>query len=200
MQLFRSGCALALFIVGFAVVGRTQDQKTFPTDDEINLLLTQTDRAVQQYKSVIDQEQIEMGKSYAEAVARDRQVVNALEGALKALKAHPQGFNAPGGFAVILWLDDADRNALLCASGAMSLSTLKVIAGDSDKANNLTHLSQTCMNASSLLYTVSENASSLYLRYVEGEEQLAAKGLETAQKCMDILKKNGITPEKQSRW
>jgi hypothetical protein len=196
MQLFRSGCALVLFIVGFAVVGHTQDEKTFPTDDEINLLLTQTDRAVQQYKSVIDQEQIQMGKSYAEAIARDRQVVNALEVALKALKAHPQGFNGPGGFAVILWLDDADRNALLCASGALSQSTIDMTAGDKDKASNLIHLFQTGTDASLLLYTVSENASSLFQRYVEGEEQLAAQGLETAQKCMDILKKNDITPKK----
>jgi hypothetical protein len=197
MHLFRRGFALVLF-VGFAVVGHTQDQKTFapPTDDEINLLLTQVDRAVQQYKLLLDQEEIQMGKSYAEAVARDRQVVSSLEVALKALKAHPQGFNGLGGFAVILWLDDADRNALLCANGALSQATINMMAGDTDKANNLIHLSQTCTDASSLLYTVSENAASLYQRYVEAEEQLAAKGLETAQKCMDVLKKNGITPKK----
>ena len=83
MHLFRPGFALVLF-VGFAVVVHTQDQKTFPdfpTDDEINLLLTQADRALVQYKVVIDQEQIEMGKSGAEAVVRHRQVVNPLEGA-----------------------------------------------------------------------------------------------------------------------
>ncbi len=198
MNLFRPGFALVLF-VGSAVVGRTQDQKTFPdfpTDDEINLLLTQTDRALVQYKVVIDQEQIEMGKGYAEAVAGHRQVVNKLEVALKALKAHPQGFNGPGGFAVILWLDDADRNALLCASGALSESIMNMTAGDIDKANNLIHLDRTCTDASSLLYTVSENASSLYQRYVVGEEQLAAKGLETAQKCMEILKKTASPPKK----
>ncbi len=197
MYLLRSGCALVLF-VGFAVVGRTQDQKTFapPTDDEINLVLTQADRAVQRYKVLVDQEEIQMGKDYAQAVARDRQVVNAMEIALKALKAHPQGFNGLGGFAVILWLDDADRNALLCASGAFSQATINMMAGDKDKANNLIHLAQTCLDASSLLYTVSENVTSLYQRYVEAEQQLAEKGLETAQRCMDVLKKKGLTPKK----
>ncbi len=196
MYLLRPGCTLVFFIVGFAVVGHAQDTKTFPTKDEINLVLTQADRAVQLYKPRIDQEQIQMGKGYAEAVARDRQAVNALETALKALKVDPEWFNGPAGFALLLWLDDADRNALLCASGALSQSTMNMMAGDTDKANNLIHLSQTCMDASSLLYTVSETVASLYQRYVEAEEQLAKKGFETAQKCMDILKKKGVTPKK----
>ena len=73
---------------------------------------------------------------------------------------------------------------------------MNMMAGDTDKANALIHLSQTCMDASSLLYTVSENVASLYQRYVEVEEQLAKQGLETAQKSMDILKKKGVTPKK----
>jgi hypothetical protein len=80
-----------LLTVGFAVVTNAQVDKPFPTDDEINLLLTQVDRAVQQYKLVIDQEEIQMGKSYADAVARDRKVVNALEVALKAFKLDSWG-------------------------------------------------------------------------------------------------------------
>jgi len=44
-------------------------------------------------------------------------------------------------------------------------------------------------------YTVSENAGSLYQRYVEAEEQLATQGAEVARKCTDILKKNGVTPK-----
>jgi hypothetical protein len=196
MHLLRSGCTLAFLIVGFAVVARGQDQKTFPTDDEINLLLTQSERALQQYKSIIDQEELEMGKRYAEAVAKDRQVANNLELALKALKSNPQGFNGLPGFGVVLWLDDATRNALLCANGAVNESGLNFMAGDTKKALSLTNISRTCMDASTLLYTVSENASSLYERYIGAEEKLAAKGLETAQKCMDVLKKNKITPTK----
>ena len=197
MHLFRPGFALVLF-VGFAVVGHAQDKKTFPTKDEINLVLTQADRAVQLYKPLINQEEIQMGKGkgYAEAVARDRQVVNALEMALKALKVQPEGFNGPAGFLLSQWLDDADRNALLCASGAQSQATMNMMAGDMDKAYNLIHLAQTCTYASSLLYAVSENVLPLYQRYVEAEQQLAKQGLETAQKCMDVLKEKGVTPKK----
>ena len=196
---FYAACALVLLVVGFAVVGRAQDQKTFPTKDEINLLITQADRAVQLYKPLIDQEEIHLGKSaatYAEAVSRDRQVVSALEMALKALKEKPEGFNGPAGFLLFMWLDDADRNALLCHSGALSQSTIYAMAGDMDKANDLIHFSRTCMDASVLLNTVSENAASLYQRYVEAEEKLAEKALEITQRCTEVLKKYGITPKK----
>ena len=190
MHLFRPGFALVLF-VGSAVVGHTQDQKiqAVPTDDEINLVITQTERAIQQYKPLIDQEEIQMGKGYAEAVARDRQVVNALEAAVKAFKVKPQGFNGPLGFAFFEWLDDADRNALLCSSGASNQAALSMMAGNQNNASHLLHLSQSCAAVSNLVYTVSENAGSLYQRYVEAEEQLAAKGLATAQKCMEALKR-----------
>jgi hypothetical protein len=196
MPLFHCAFALVLMTLCFSAVANQQTEKTFPTDDEINLVLTQTERAVQQYKPLIEQEEIQMGKSAVDAVAHDRQVVNALQIALKALKVKPQGFNSPAGFAFFEWLDDADRNALLCASGASTQSTLQLMAGNTEKATALVHLSQGCMDVSTLIYTVSENAGSLYQRYVEAEEKLAVQGAEVAQKCTNILKQRGVTPKK----
>jgi hypothetical protein len=198
MNLLKHGTIFALLVFGLAGVVVAKDKKSFPADDESNLLITQTDRAVQQYKSAIDQEQAQMGGSrdQAAAVDKDKQVINVLKVALTTLKANPQGFNGPVGFAVILSLDDADRNALLCATQALSQSTITQMGGNLNAANTLVHLSQTCMDASSLLYTVSENASSLYTRYIEGEADLAQMGLETAQKCVTILKEHGIAPTK----
>ncbi|MFZ0963454.1 MAG: hypothetical protein WAO35_21545 [Terriglobia bacterium] len=196
MALFRCTPALVLLSIGFAVVANAQTEKTFPTDDEINLVLTQTERAIQQYKPLIDQEEVQMGKSATDAVARDRQIVNALETAVGAFKGKPQGFNGPLGFTFFEWLDDADRNAVLCGSGASGQATLQMMAGNKDKAESLLHLAQSCSDVSTLIYTVSENAGALYQRYVEAEEQLAVQGAEVAEKCTDILKKNGIPPKK----
>jgi len=67
---------LALFLTSVAVVNAQAD-KPFPTNDEIKLLLTQADRAIQQYKLLIDQEEAQMGKTYVQAVANDRHVVDA---------------------------------------------------------------------------------------------------------------------------
>jgi hypothetical protein len=182
-----------LLLLAGSSTARVQDKSepNFPTDDEIQLVLTQTDRAIQQYKPFIDQEESLMGKKVKEAVAKDREVVAALEVGIKAFRKSPQGFNGPMGFAFFEWIDDADRNALLCASGAANEATMDLIAGDKDKAESLIRLSQGCTDLSNLLYTIGENAGSLYTRYVDGEAKLAAQGLKVATECSEALKKVG---------
>ncbi len=196
MTLLRYSAALILVAQWFAVAANAQSDKPFPSDEEIELVLTQTERALQQYKPLIDQEEIQMGKGYAEAAAKDRRVLNALEMAVKAFKSKPQGFNGPLGFAFFEWLDDADRNALLCSSGASTQFTLHIVAGEKDRADALLRLSQSCTDVSTLIYTVSENAGSLYQRYAEAEGELAAQSAEVARKCTDIVKRNNLQPRK----
>lgn len=198
MHLFRCASALALLTMSFAVVANAQAMKSFPSDEEINLVLTQTERAMQQYKPLIDQEETQMGKSYTDAVAKDRKNVNALEIAVRAFRRNPQAFNGPLGFAFFVWLDDAGRNAVLCGSGAAAQAALQMMSRDTSKATSLIHLAQSCSDVGTLIYTVSENTNSLYRRYVEAEDQLAKQGVEVARKCTDILKKNGAPPVNQA--
>jgi hypothetical protein len=172
-----------------------QEKSSFPTDDEIHLLLTQTDRAMQQYKPLIDQEERQLGKAGTNSVAKDRQVVKAVEAAVQLLTKQPQGFNGPVGFSLFEWLDDATRNALLCSQGAMSQSTMLLIAGKTDDALQMMQLSKSCMDASTLIYTVSENAGSLYERYVKGEQDLANEGANGLEKCVEALKKTAGTKQ-----
>ena len=134
--------------------------------------------------------------SGADTIAHDRQVVSGLEMAIKAFRAKPQGFNRPLGFAFFEWLDDASRNAALCAGGPSNQAMAELLAGNKDKVESVLHLAHTCADASTLIYTVSENAGSLYQRYVTAEEDLAAQAAEVAQNCTDILKKNGAPPKK----
>jgi hypothetical protein len=196
MALFRCAAGLVLLTISFAVVANAQTEKTFPTDDEVNLVLTQTERAIQQYEPLIDQEEVQMGKSATDAVAIDRKNVESLEIAVKAFKGKPQGFNGPLGFVFFEWLDDASRNALLCSSWASAQGALQMMGSYKDKAASLLHLAQSCSDASALISTVGENAGSLYQRYVEAEEQLAVHGAEVAEKCTDILKKNSVPPKR----
>jgi hypothetical protein len=76
-------------------------------------------------------------------------------------------------------------------------AVLAIMKGKPEKADSLLRLAQSCMDMSTLIYTISENAGALYLRYAEAEEQLAAKGADVADKCMAILKKNGYQPKPQ---
>jgi hypothetical protein len=186
-----------LCLLGLCCAGsRAQKQDAnFATDEEIKLLLTQTDRAIQQYKPLLDVEEKLFGKDGEEAVTKDRQVVNGIEMAIKAFGKNPQAFNGPLGFTFFEWLDDVDRNALLCASGAATESVVSMLAGDKDKSETQIHLSNSCLDVSTLIYTVSENAGALYARYIDGEEKLAQQGYDVAQKCTELLKKSGIKPK-----
>jgi hypothetical protein len=174
-----------------------KDKTTFPTDDEIQRLLTQSDRAMQQYEPLIDEEERQLGKAGAEAVLKDRQVIKAVEIAVTALKKQSQGFNSPLGFALFEWLDDASRNALLCSQTAMTQANTGAMTGKIDDALRCMDLSQSCLGASTLIYTVSENAGALYERYVKAEEELANEGARAAQKCTETLKK--LTAEKKQK-
>jgi hypothetical protein len=72
----------------------------------------------------------------------------------------------------------------------------EMMVGNKDNAESLLHLARSCADGSTLIYTVSENAGSLYQRYVTAEQALAAQATEAAQACTDILKKNTPPPKK----
>jgi len=165
---------------------------SFPSDEEIRLVLTQADRAVVQYKPLLNQEEKLLGKEGEVAVAKDREVIAGLELAIKAFGKNPQSFNGPLGFSFFEWLDDASRNAMLCSSHGVSKSVEALLDGNKEAAESELQLSQSCNDVSTLLYTVSENAGALYTRYVEAAAQLAERGAEAAAKCGAILKQKGI--------
>jgi len=193
MPLFRFVVLLGILTIGSAGSVCAQTEKTFPTDEEITLLLTQTERAVQQYKPLIDEEDALMGKEAAEAadgMARARALIAALETTLKALKTKPQAFNGLSGFAFFEWLDDGSRNALECSAAASGLTTSAVIDGNKNKAMSLMNLAQACANASTLMYTVSENAGALYQKYVEAEDDLLGKTYQAFGACTEQMKKS----------
>ena len=193
------GCVcVLLMLTAFSIPANSQDKNkdvNFPTDDEIRLVLTQADRAIGQYKLLLDQEQKMLGKEGAEAVANDRGVVASLELAIKGFGKNPQAFNGPLGFAFFEWLDDASRNAVLCSSNAMNKAFNSVLAGDKDEAMSDLNLSQSCVEISTLIYTVSENAGALYTRWVEGAAKVAEEGAQIAAKCGEILKQKGVVPK-----
>jgi len=120
MGLLRCTSAPVLAARGFAVVAHAQTGKASPTDDEIQLVLTQTEPALQPYKPLTGREEVQMGRSYTDAADNDRQVARSLEMAVKAFEGKPQGFHGPLGLALFEWLDDAGRNALLGGCGASS--------------------------------------------------------------------------------
>lgn len=194
----RAAVTLTIILCG-ANLAHSQDEPAFPAESEVKLLLIQADRPMKSYRPLIDEEETRLGKSGAEAVAKDRQVVQAIEIAIETLQKRPGGFNSPAGFALFEWLDDASRNALLCSSTSLTQAATFAMTGEINKATELMHLAQSCMDVANLIYTVSENAGALYERYVKAEQQLAQKSFDVSQRCTDALKKMAAANKQQKQ-
>jgi hypothetical protein len=159
---------------------------TFPTDDEIALVVSQTGRALSNYEATVKREEELTDKSAD--VENDKRVIHGLTVISKVIGAQPQKFNGPFGFTFVLLLDDASRNAALCNTDAIQKGIKATLAGDTGKAQEYLQLGQACSDVSNLPYTVSENAGALYQRYVNGEEGLAIDAVNTMNQCVAKLK------------
>jgi hypothetical protein len=178
--------ALAVFLILICPVANSQINKTFPTEDEITLVVTQTERALSDYEASVSLEAKLADK--ADDIANDKRVIHGLTVMIKALREHPQKFNSSVGFELVLLLDDASRNAALCNADAIQMGMKVTLAGDATAGGNYLQLAQACTASSNLLYNVSENAGALYKRYVNGEENLAIDAVNTMEKCVEKLK------------
>ena len=178
----------------FTVCGQSKDVN-FPTDEEIRLVLTQTSRAVEQYKPLLDMEEKMLGKAGAQAVTNDRDVVRSIELAVVGFGKSPKAFNSALGFTFNEWLDDASRNAALCSANAMSDAMTSLLDGNKSRVDTDILLSQACSNVSMVFFTVAENAGALYTRYAQAVEKLAAEGANVAEECGKVLKQKGVSPK-----
>jgi hypothetical protein len=196
MPCLRFACALIvlIFALGFTLVADAQSDKAFPTDEEISLLLAQTDRTLQRYKPLLDEQETEIGTSVADEIAKDRQSLSTLEMVMKNLKNRRSAFNGLQGFTFLESLHDADRTLSRCVNTASSASTGYMIAGNRDKADSLVRLSERCMDVSLLINTTTESASTLYRHFIEAQDQWAAHSTQDARKCENELEK--IRPRK----
>lgn len=182
-------------ILGFTVISvltahptlAGQDGSEFPGDSEISLLVTQAERAFDTYGETIKQEEVDLGKQGVEGARRDRQVLDRAEEYLPKLKANPQAFNSAAGFLLVIDLDDASRNMAVCMGQAGMTAGASGILGNTRAGESKLILAQACLGASNLLYAASENAVSLYERYLLSNSTLQQKETEAITKCSDIL-------------
>ena len=110
---------LTLMVLSATVVSTANLQEkeaTFPNNDEIDTLLTQANRAMTQYQTAVDQE-TKAGFD-SDSLATDRQLIEVWPKMSGMLKQNPQGFNSEVGFLFVTSLDDASRNAAVCAGEA----------------------------------------------------------------------------------
>jgi hypothetical protein len=187
MRTMSSLCFLILCPV-LALANRNDKLNSFPSTPEINLLVTQADRAMDQYKLIVDQAEQLLGKDAPDAFSQDRKLIANSALIQKALKAQPQKFNSPLGFDTVINLDDASRNAVLCASSALTHAVKDLAGGTIQQTTLIITLSQNCTDVSTLLYTVSENAGALYEKYLSWQSEASAQAMNAIDKCTAALK------------
>lgn len=163
-------------------------QITFPTNEEINMLMTQANRAMEQYRLIVTEEDAFLGSAASEGTAQDKQVIASWDVMSKGFKAKPQAFNSTLGFEFVLTLDDAARNAVLSSNQAATSVSTRMLDGKISDAQSLLQFAQSCTDTSTLLYTVSENASALYQKFLDAEQEAASQAAELLTQCTNILK------------
>jgi hypothetical protein len=174
---------------GVATPQQQKDERTYPSKDQIQLLLTQSERAFDIYEQGIEQE-TQAGGKIAQAVPKDREVLTAARDLLARLKKSPDGFNGPAGFLLVGNLDDASRNMSLCMGTAGLESGFQVLGGNVSEGQRNLHLAQTCMDASTLLFTVSETAFNMYSDFLLAHDEMIKRTMSDLVKCVSVLKEN----------
>jgi hypothetical protein len=166
-------------------------QVEFPTKEEINLVVTQAERAFDQYKtSVVMEGNLQSSKQEPSSFKKDQEVVEMSHKLIVALKENPDRFHGLGGLLLLSTLDDASRNAALCStSGSAEIAKGLIDHFDVKDAYRIMTIMQTCTDVSAHLYTVSESVHALMVRELEAQQDLNNQAMELANKCAEIVKK-----------
>ena len=179
--------AVGIILLSSSAFSQEKKELKFPETSQIEMLLNQGERAFGFYGATVKQEQMELGKD--EGNAKDQAVYEISLELIKKLKREPNLFNSPWGFLLVTDLDDAAHNMAVCSSqGALAGMNLAMRSNFKD-ANNKLMLSNSCMETSGLLYTVSENAADLYRQYLLANAVTQNKLVEAANSCADALHK-----------
>jgi hypothetical protein len=167
-----------------------KEEPEFPKSNEIVLVVTQAERAFQEYKQSVALE-LELPTSLKDpsAAKKDLQVFDETIKLISALKTNPEGFHGLGGLLLLSALDDASRNAALCSGTAYGDAMQTVMAGDDvNAARDYLHIGLSCLGVSGHLYTVSESVQELVVREAKAQQILNQQATEFAEKCSALMR------------
>jgi hypothetical protein len=162
----------------------------FPTTDEINLVVSQAERAFELYKnSVLMEKTLESSKRDTASIKKDEDVVEMSHKLVAGLKKNPNAFHGLGGLLLLSSLDDASRNAALCSSaGSAEIAKNLIDHADPKDAYQVMTVIQNCSDVSVHLYSVSESVHALMVRELEAQEDLNNKAMDMVTKCTQLMK------------
>ncbi len=183
-------CLLFLGIPAVAQQQKTKDEPEFPKTEEIQMVVTQSERVLEQYRQSVTMEaELPSAKRDPSVVEKDREVLDETAKLIAALKAHPEGFHGLGGLLPLSSLDDASRNATLCSGTAYNDSMQAVMTNsDVHSARDWLHVGLSCVDVSGYLYTVSESVQALLVREMKAQQILNQQAMELVNRCNALMK------------
>ena len=181
---------MVLVLVSTPSLAQQTTEAQFPTTDEINLVVSQAERAFAQYKgSVLMERALESSKRDPASLKKDEEVVELSQKLVAGLTKNPNAFHGLGGFLLLSSLDDASRNAALCSTaGAAEIAKGVIDHADPKEAYQTMTVIQNCSDVSLHLYTVSESVHALMVRELEAQQDLNNKAMEMVTKCTQLMK------------
>jgi hypothetical protein len=156
-------------------------EQNFPRTEEIQLVVSQSERAFESYKQSISfEEALDSSKQNSFGVEQDKELLKAGQKLTSALTKNPDGFHGVGGLLLLSTLDDASRNAALCTASAFSeMAKVK----DVSQGYQLLAVIQSCTDVSQQLYIVSQNVHALLVREMESQALLNEQAVEALHTC-----------------
>ncbi|SRR6266498_2121861 len=189
----RAAIALVAFLLIGTAFGQTNDHKEFPTTEEITLVVTQAERVFAEYgQSVEFEASLPSAQRNPSSLENDKQVVKLSAEIIGGLKKKPGIFNGLGGLLLLTTLDDASRNAALCASSGMSDIGSEILKPhpDTSLGYRILSITEKCNDVSTHIYTVSESVNALVVRTVEAQQELNGQMMDTLTKCAAAMQAN----------
>jgi hypothetical protein len=164
-----------------AVPPASNNVQNFPRKEEIELVVSQSDRAFESYKqSLALEELLDSTKQKSFGIEQDKNVLKMARQLIAGLSKNPDAFHGVGGLLLLSILDDASRNAALCsASGFSEMANVK----DVSAGYQLIAVVQSCTAVSQQLYTVSESVQALLIREMESQAVLNEQAIEALNNC-----------------
>ena len=181
---------IVLLLISASAFAQQATEVQFPTTDEINLVVSQSERAFELYKnSVLMEKTLESSRQDPTGLGKDEEVVEMSQKLVAGLKRNPNGFHGLGGFLLLSSLDDASRNAALCSSaGSAEIAKGLIDHADPKDAYEVMTVIQNCSDVSAHLYSVSESVHALMVRDLEAQQDLNNKAMDMVAKCTQVMK------------
>ncbi len=161
--------SLLSLTLGLTADCRSQDKTVYPTGQEIESLVSDTELTWKQFRPLIAEEHRLLARIGVEPPDRRFGVTYSLDVVVPMVKHKPALFNTPEGFFLIESLFVESREAAVCASTAWKQSKLAIVSAKPELAREFEDLGQRCSDASEALYKVAENAGMLYQKYLKAE-------------------------------